>query len=173
MAAAMLLAPLFLAIASPSRAMEIVPSVGMTRAVDVDDAKSQVGLALRGPLVPGIIQTEVGASYRSETRFDGALKVRQWPVTASLYLTPVPALYAGGGVGWYNTTFDYQVPISDETKQEFGVHVGGGIKMPIAPAVALDLGGRYVFMHDQESKLVPDKFDPDFWTMSLGLAFGL
>jgi hypothetical protein len=173
MAAALLLTPLFLAFASPSRAMEVVPSVGMTRPVDVDDVNSEVGLALRGPLIPGIIQTEVAGSYRSESRFDGALKLRQWPITASLYLTPVPALYAGGGVGWYNTTFDYQAPISDETKQEFGVHVGGGIKVPVAPAVAVDLGGRYVFMHDQESKLVPDKFDPDFWTMSLGLAFGL
>jgi Outer membrane protein beta-barrel domain len=173
LAAALSVAPLLLVAAHPARAIEVVPSVGLTRAVDVDQVKSEVGLALRGPLVPGILQTEVGASYRSESRFDGDLKVRQWPITASLWLTPVPALYAGGGVGWYNTSYDYQPPIEDETRQQFGVHVGGGIKMPLAPAVALDLGGRYVFMHSQESKLVPDRFDPDFWTMSLGLAFGL
>ena len=27
----------------------------------------------------------------------------QTPVTASLWLSPVPTLYAGAGIGWYNT----------------------------------------------------------------------
>lgn len=40
----------------------------------------------------------------------------------------------------------------------------------MAPRAALDLTGRYVFMKDQESRLVPETFNPDFWTMSLGLA---
>jgi opacity protein-like surface antigen len=97
-----------------------------------------------------------------------------WPVTASLWVTPVPALYAGAGVGWYHTTLDYQgaLPLDDETSQDFGVHLGGGMKVPMGSAVALDLGGRYVMMQDQEeSQLVPDTFDPDFWTLAAGLAF--
>jgi hypothetical protein len=155
-----------------ARAAEIVPSVGMTRAVEGDD-QSQVsgGLALRGNLAP-FLMTEVGASYRSEERFNGDLKVRQWPVTASLYLKPVPALYAGGGVGWYQTSFDYAAStgIQNSTDQKFGVHVGGGLQVPLAPAAALDLGGRYVFMQKQESPLIPEKFNPDFWTTTIGLA---
>jgi opacity protein-like surface antigen len=101
------------------------------------------------------------------------LHVRMWPITASLYLSPVPALYAGAGVGWYNVTFDYDdtLPIEDETNQEFGVHLGGGLQVPLAPSAAVDLNGRYVFMREQESPLVPESFDPDFWATRLGLAF--
>lgn len=151
---------------------EIVPSVGLTKPVNGDvDASTFGGVALRGTLAP-MIESEIGVSYRSESRDGGLLKVRQWPVTGSLYLTPLPMLYAGGGVGWYQTTYDYasSLPYSDETKQEFGVHLGGGMQVPLGPRAGLDLGGRYVMMRDQQSRLIPEKFSPDFWTTSIGLA---
>ena len=94
------------------------------------------------------------------------------PVTTSLYLAPVPAIYAGGGVGWYHTTFDYDssLPLADRTSEEFGVHLGGGVQVPLAPAASVDLGGRYVMMREQDSHLIPEHFDPDFWVTTLGLA---
>jgi len=156
--------------------VEIVPSVGITRAVDGDNTvKVSGGLAVRGYLT-SFLGTEVGVSYRSEDRFNDRLRLRTWPVTVSLLVAPVPVVYGSAGVGWYHTTFDYDqekiaVPISDETKESFGVHVGGGVKVPFGSAAALDLSGRYVMMQPQESRLVPEKFDPDFWTTSLGLAF--
>lgn len=159
--------------AGTAAAAEFVPSIGLTKPVDGgNDTKVLVGLALRDNLAP-LLKGEIGVAYRSESRYDGQLEVRSWPVTASLYLTPVPALYGGAGVGWYQTTFDYSsdLPlVRDETKQLFGVHVGGGMQVPLA-AAALDLNGRYVMLRDQQSRLVPEKFDPDFWTLSLGLAF--
>ena len=167
---------LLLLVSAPPQAaaVQIVPSVGITRSVDSDDTNKSVGLALRGSIIPHVLKTEIAGSYRSEEQFGGDLKLKMWPVTASLLLSPVPALYAGAGVGWYHTTFDYDdaLLIDDETKEEFGVHLGGGITVPVAPRVGVDLSGRYVMMQDQESKLVPEKFDPDFWTLSLGLAFG-
>ena len=167
--AALLLAPTGRALAG-----EIIPSVGLTRSVDGDEAQSLVGLALRGSLIPGVVKTEVGIQYRQESLYNGDLKLRQWPVTASLWLAPVPALYAGAGVGWYQTTFDYEddTGIKDTTHQNFGVHVGGGVRVPIVPNANLDLNGRYVFMQDQESHLIPEKFNPDFWSMTAGLAIG-
>ena len=48
--------------------------------------------------------------------------------------------------------------------------VGGGLRVPLAPSAALDLNGRYVFLEEQNSRLVPSQFDPDFWTTSVGLA---
>lgn len=151
---------------------EIIPSVGWTRAVDGNgDAKSSLGLALRGNVLPAL-KAEVGVGYRAESRYDGQLAVRTWPVTASLYVAPVPALYGGAGVGWYHTTLDYETNtplLQDETRQDFGVHLGGGMQVPLGPA-ALDLNARYVMLQDQQSRLVPEKFDPDFWMMSLGLA---
>lgn len=155
------------------RSAEIVPQIGLTRSVNGNmDANTFGGLAVRGSLAP-MLDTEIGISYRSESRFDDRLTVRQWPLTASLYLRPVQALYAGAGVGWYHTTYDYSgvTLLHDETKEQFGVHVGGGLVVPVTSAVGLDLSGRYVMMEKQESRLVPEKFDPDFWTTSLGLAF--
>ena len=154
-----------------SPAASLVPSVGLTKPVNSSgDAKMSTGLALRSDITPGLMG-EVGISYRSESRFNNQLDVRSWPVTASLYFKPGP-LYVGAGVGWYQTTFAYAdgVPFQDETRQDFGVHVGGGVELPITKAAGLDLNGRYVMMQDQQSRLVPEDFDPDFWAMSLGLA---
>jgi len=160
--------------AGTASALEIIPSYGLTRSVDSDDTESLLGLALRGSLISNVVQTEIGAQYRSESLYGGDLKTKMWPVTASLWFSPVRSLYAGAGVGWYQTTFDYadELNIDDHTEQEFGVHVGGGLRVPIVPQAALDLQGRYVFMQDQESQLVPESFDPDFWSLSLGLAIG-
>ncbi len=158
--------------AGTAAAAEIVPSVGMTRAVDSDATKSLLGLALRGPMIPHVLDAEIAAGYRSESYSGGALDVTQVPVTASLLLTPIPSLYGGAGVGWYNTKYDYRDPLlKDETRQKFGVHVEGGVKVPLAPSVAMDLGGRYSFLEKQESLAIPQKFNPDFWTLSVGMAF--
>lgn len=167
-----LLAGLFAALPSVSGAAEIVPSYGLTRTIDGgDEVKGMYGLALRGSLIPNFLQTEVGAAYRTDEVADGALDIRQWPITASVYFTPANLVYAGAGVGWYHTTYDYEdETLGDETTQDFGVHLGGGVKVPVAPRVALDVGGRYVMLQDQESRLVPEEFDPSFWTLSLGLA---
>ena len=169
------LAILLLAGVERTQAAEIIPSVGWSRPVDGDEAKISGGVAFRGDLLP-ILKDEIAVSYRSDSQMDGLLRVRQWPITASLWLQPVPSLYAGGGVGFYHMTLDYdqdRIPlaIQDETREEFGVHLGGGLRVPLAPTAALDLGGRYVMMRDQESRLVPQKFDPDFWNASVGLAF--
>jgi len=157
-----------------AKAAEIIPSYGVTKSVDADDAKGIFGLALRGSLVPNVLKTEIAVGYRSEEMSNGAVDVRQWPVSASLLLTPIDMIYAGVGVGWYHTTYDYESDlIDDDTTQEFGVHVGGGLQVPVSPRVAVDLGGRFVKLQDQESQLIPDKFDPSFWTLSLGLALKL
>jgi len=167
---------LLLIVAQPkaARAFEIVPSVGITRSVESDEVTKQVGLGLRSTIIPHLLKSEIGGSYRSEKRNAGAVEAKMWPVTASLWLTPIPVLYAGAGVGWYHTTLEYRpsLGLTDQTKQNFGVHLGGGMKMPLAPGVALDFSGRYVFLQDQESRLVPQKFNPDYWTLSAGLALG-
>jgi len=157
-----------------ARAAEVIPGVGLTKPVEGDEAKVFGSLALRGKILP-FLEDEIGVAYRSENRFEERLRLRMWPVTATLWLVPVPAVYAGAGVGWYHVTYDYDqdkiaFPVSDETKQEFGVHLGGGLKFPLAPSAGLDLNGRYVMMRYQESRLVPEKFDPDFWSTTLGLA---
>jgi hypothetical protein len=160
---------------SVANAVEIIPSAGLTRNVDSDQANMFGSLAVRGQVMP-LLATELGVAYRSESHADDLLKVRMWPVTASLWVTPVPAFYAGAGVGWYNITFDWadavSPPLQDHTEQEFGVHLGGGVRVPLAPSAAVDLSGRYVMLRNQdEDRLIPERFDPNFWQMSAGLAF--
>ena len=156
-----------------ARAGEIVPAIGISRTLNSDEpSRTYANLAIRGDLLP-MLQTEVGVGYRSEQVLANQLDVRMWPVTASLWFKPLSAIYAGGGVGWYHTTLDYasNVPLHDETRENFGVHLGGGLQVPLGGPAAVDLGGRYVMMRPQESPLIPQHFDPDFWTTTLGLAF--
>jgi len=158
--------------AAVASATELIPSVGLTRSVDSDEAKSLYGLALRSYIVPHVIQGEIQGQYRQEELYNGDLHLKTWPVTASLYVAPVQQFYVGAGAGWYHNTFDYRdaLNIPSKTTEQFGVHIGGGMQLPIMPGAALDLNGRYVFLEDQHSELVPDKFNPDFWSASLGLA---
>jgi hypothetical protein len=162
-----------LTIPSVSRAAEIIPSILWTKSVDDNggDAKMSGGLALRFPLP--LLKLEGAISYRQDKFSSGGLEVRQWPVTASAWLSPFPMVYVGGGLGWYRTTYDYAstLPYKDTTSQNTGVHLGGGLTVPIGPKLGLDFNGRYVFMQrNGDNVQLPTTFNPDFWTTSLGLA---
>jgi len=165
----------FLAAVPAVRAGEIVPALGITNSTSdqSDEIKLFGSLAARGNIAQAL-KAEVGVMYRNESYMNGNLNVRMWPITASLYVTPTPQLYLGGGVGWYNTTLDYDddTGIDSSTHQDFGFHVGGGVQVPVAEKVSVDLGGRYTFMDDVETELNDlDNLNPDFWTTQLGLAF--
>jgi hypothetical protein len=162
--------------ASSSPALQLIPSTGLAKSTEsgAGDAKVFGGLALRASILP-FLSAEGGINYRQESFFDDELTVRMWPVTASLWLTPFPTLYAGGGVGWYRTTYDLRNPdLEDATTDKIGVHLGGGVTMPLTKALGLDLNGRYIFMQ-KDNKLewgtaLPTEFNPDFWSLSAGLA---
>lgn len=159
--------------APKAEAGEIIPSVGLSRPVrsGSDETTLFGGLAVRGNLAP-VLKAEIGAAYREED-VNGQFKIRQWPLTASMWLVPIPALYAGGGVGWYHTSYDFDddaLDFQNETDQSFGLHLGGGLNIPMTPNLGLDLNGRYVFLENVENKLSTEEFDPDFWTTTLGLA---
>jgi hypothetical protein len=172
--AGLLLAAMVLLGMQVANAGEIVPSIGVSKpAHDADaETKPHLGLAFRSNLLP-LLKTEVGVAYRSESYMNDQLRVRQWPLTASLWLSPVPMLYAGGGAGWYHTTYDFQDTLlgEDSTDQQFGVHAGGGLQIPLGP-VAADLNGRYIFF--QEEPAIPTGIaDADYWSVALGLAIKL
>jgi len=161
------------AIPPAATAFELIPSIGLTKAVDdkQGDAKAFGSLALRSPITP-FFDFEVGIAYREQSLFGDQLKLRMWPVTASVWVRPIPTLYAGVGVGYYPVTFDYNdaLNIENSTSDQFGIHVGAGASIPIAPKLGLDLNGRYVMLREEDSHLVPASFDPDFWNASVGLA---
>lgn len=170
--AALLLAGLAL-FAPRAQAAEIIPSLGMTQTPsNGDNTRISYGLAVRESIVP-MVAAEIGVGYRKDMLFGGQIESTQWPVTGSLWFKPMGLVYAGGGVGWYNTTLHYpKLPlIASATTQEFGVHLGGGLTVPVMPGVAsVDLNGRYVYLGDQKSDLPPNSFKADYWTTSLGVA---
>lgn len=160
--------------ASPVRAFEVIPSIGMTKSTDSNagDGKFFGGLAVRAPLLP-FLKVEGGISYRQDDFPGTDIKLRQWPLTLSLWLTPIPMIYAGAGIGWYRTTLDFPANslVKDETTQKVGVHLGGGLLVPVGSKLAVDLNGRYIFMQaDDTTPLIPSTFDPDFWSLGVGLA---
>ena len=157
-----------------AHATELIPSIGITKSVENSqgDAKGFGSLALRAPLSP-FFDVELGVSYRQQVIVPDQLKLVMWPVTASLWVRPIPALYAGVGVGYYPVTFDYDndTNIKNFTDDQFGVHVGAGATIPLAPKLGMDLHGRYVMLREEDTQLVPSSFDPDYWNASVGLAF--
>jgi hypothetical protein len=172
--AALLATGLALVTVPVAKAGEIIPSVGWTKITDGNgETATSYGLALRGGIVP-MLSAELGFSYHKSDLFDGQIEQTQWPLTASLWLKPMPMFYVGGGLGWYNTTLHYpNTPaLASYTSQKTGVHLGGGITMPLVPGVAsADLNLRYVYLGEQKSDLPPQNFKADFWTTSLGVAF--
>lgn len=161
-------------VAGTARAMEVIPSFGLTKSTDSNAgaARGFGGVALRAPLLP-FLKVEGAIGYRQDSFSGGDLKVRQWPVTASVWAAPLPMVYAGGGLGWYRTTLDLRdnAILKDVTTNKMGVHLGGGATVPLSPQLGLDLNGRYIFMQKDNNNIqVPTKFNPDFWTMGLGLA---
>jgi opacity protein-like surface antigen len=183
---------LMLAIVPVAQAAELIPWLGIShpaRAVD-EHVEYFGGLSLRTSMA-GPLQTEIGAGVRREPLANSVTRW-VWPLTASLWLAPHPAIYGGGGVGWYHTTLyreDLQAaqaaqaksaaetgqpvePLQEiETTEKFGVHVGGGVRVPMGRHAVLDLQGRYVFMTRKEWTGESTRFGPDFWITSLG--FGL
>lgn len=160
-----------------ARAVELIPSLGMTKSTDENggDGNLYGGLALRFPVM-SFMKAEGAIGYRQDSFADGDLKARQWPLTASAWFTLLPSVYAGGGIGWYRTTLDYadNLPYEDETSMQTGLHVGGGLSLPMGTGFGLDLNGRYIFMQgDNNNVQLPTTFNPDFWSLSLGLVFKL
>ena len=172
-----LLAMLAITSAGIAPAAELIPSFGLTKSTDESASGAQGfgGLAIRASLFP-FLKAEGGIAYRQDSFANGDLKVRQWPVTVSAWVTPLPMMYAGGGIGWYRTTYDYRsdLPYLDSTTRRMGVHLGGGVEVPIAARMSLDLNGRYVFMQQDANNIqVPTSFNPEFWNLTLGLGIKL
>lgn len=158
-----------------AHAVQIVPSIGLSQVADGGDSRMTLALALRQSILPKV-QAELQVAHRSEElSFLGqTMTMRTIPVTTSLWVSPVPMLYAGGGVGIYAQAVEYGnnlYPASNDT--QFGVHLGGGMRYPLTPMVGLDLQGRYVFLGEESSQLSSGgNFDPSFWSVSAGVALG-
>jgi len=148
------------------------PRVGWERTKDADASEFLFGVALRVKPIP-FLGVEGAVDYRQEDRSADALTMRSWPVTVTGLVYPLPMLYAAGGGGWHNMTFDYDDPrVEDVDEQKFGWHVGGGLEIPLGDAGALAADVRYVFL-DLDLDQVPGEINnSDFYVISVALLLG-
>lgn len=160
---------------STAHAVELVPSIGITRtSTDNAEGKTFYGFAFRGNLFP-MFKHETAIGYHSEEVTDPtgtiSLKMNTVPMTESIWFAPIPLVYAGVGVGMYFSSLTYEnVPVPDTQERKFGYHIGGGLNFPLAPMIGVDLQSRYVFMDEVPTSLPQGNLDPDFWSTSVGIA---
>jgi opacity protein-like surface antigen len=177
----LLLVGLVMLTVAPAHAQSIGfgPQLGYYRAKDADQGNFMGGLALRLKMLP-LIGVEASINYRQERYANDAVTVRSWPLMVTGLVYPLPFLYWAMGVGWYNTTFDFDQDkfplqnLADETKQEFGWHFGAGTELPVSPNFKLTGDLRYVFLNydfDQVPGL--GNLDSNFYVVTVGLIFGI
>ncbi len=156
------------------------PHLGIQKSDGAEDANYLVGVTLRMKVMP-IIGVEGDIGYRQEKYGSGAVTVRNWPVTVTGLLYPLPVIYGGIGGGWYNTTFDYNdtyndAGFDDETSNEFGWHLAAGLEIPASSRFKLYGDVRFVFLEYKFKDLpeaVLDGKKSDFYSLNFGLLFRL
>ena len=123
----------------------------------------------------GLFALEGTIDYRTED-LTGGVKVKTWPVTASLLVRPIPVIFAGAGLGWYNTTVDFNSDALDnQTKSTLGYQFGGGVQLPLAPTLSFVADARYHFI-DYDFNDIPSDFDfndADYFSLHGGLLLSL
>ena len=160
-----------------AQSISLGPLVGYYKTQDSDEGSFIGGVALRLKLIP-IIGVEASINYRQEKYANDLLTVRSWPVmiTGLIYLLPI--FYGAMGIGWYNTTLDYdqnRLPLlKDDTAQSVGWHFGGGVELPLGTNFKLTGDLRYVFLN-YDFKEIPGSGDmnSNFYVITVGFLFGL
>ena len=156
------------------------PHLGIQNSSGAEGANYLVGATLRLKLLP-VLGAEADIGYRQQKYGSGALTVRDYPVTVTGLLYPLPIIYGGVGGGWYNTTLDYsdthnEAGYADETTTKFGWHLVAGVELPASPTFRLFGDIRYVFL-DYKFKDLPgavlDGAKSDFYSINVGLLLRL
>jgi hypothetical protein len=95
---------------------------------------------------------EAAADWKSTTSEDATVRIRDFPIQASLLLYPMRASlspYVIGGVGWYSQTTqalaDGEV-LAAETLRRFGYHGGFGAELMLGRRATLFADYRYRFI---------------------------
>jgi opacity protein-like surface antigen len=137
---------------------------------DTDDNANMLGAMAR--LRGTFLGLEGAVDYRNED-LGNNVELKTWPISASLMLYPIPAIYGLAGVGWYNSTIDFPAGslYEDDTDTELGYHFGAGLEMPLAPTLKLTGDFRYLFV-DYEFDDIPStigKVDANSLAITAGL----
>lgn len=139
--------------AAGAQTFSIGPRVSLVQpdpAVDVASDR-YAGGALRMKLSPRTA-IELAMDWRSTTSDDATVRVRDYPVQASLLVFPVRAAlspYLVGGAGWYSQNMqalEDGAVIAEQTVRRLGYHGGFGAEIRMGRRAALFADYRYTFI---------------------------
>ncbi len=153
------------------------PQVGWSYTAETEVSSPVFGGAVRIRLL-NFISGEVAASYRSED-VEGGGSIKTVPIQVSAMLHILPAVHATAGVGWYRVDANLDavgmtLRSFDDQASDAGLHVGGGLDVPLSPRLSLNLEARYVFLgYDLRETTDLLTVDADFLQVGGGLLLKL
>jgi hypothetical protein len=156
----------------------IGPQIGVFKAIDADNTNFVGGAAARLKFGE-IFGFEASINYRQEKYYNNSVTVKNWPVMITGLIYPIPLVYGGIGVGWYNSSFTYNNELlglnySSDNQQKFGWHFGGGIDVPIGNFGKIVGDLRYVFLnYDFEEFPGSENSNADYIVFMIGFLFKL
>jgi len=119
---------------------------------DVDaDRQRFFGGQIRAGLSPRSA-FELSFDVRTDDDPTETVRIRQYPIQASLLLYPVRSVispYVLGGAGWYSTRVELRAgseTLSSETTREFGWHAGFGGELKLGSHAGAHADYRYTFL---------------------------
>ena len=120
---------------------------------------------------------ELAVDWRTDDLESG--EIRTIPVQVSGLLYVLPAVHLTAGVGWYHVDASFDavkdrlVHFNDST-WDSGMHLGGGIDIPLGPRSKLTAEARYVWLGYklEDAGQVLD-VDADFLDITAGLQFAI
>ena len=153
---AVLSALAFLPAAASAQALAVGPRMSFVRPDPALGTASDryTGGALRLKTSPRTA-IELAMDWRSTTSEDATVRIRDYPVQASLMLYPVRAAiapYLLGGVGWYSQRMEAlsgpvdPVVLSQSTVRRMGYHGGFGGDLKLGARASLFADYRYTFI---------------------------
>lgn len=159
-----------------AQSIAIGPQLGYHKS---EDAEGSLLLGAAGRFyLARSLALEAAINYRNEEYENGAVKTKMYPVMVSGLLYFFPLLYGTLGASWYNTKIDYSstlnsLGIKDETKNEFGYHLGVGAELSLGNLI-LTGDVRYVFLNLKLDRLPGIKeLKNNFYIITAGILFEL
>jgi hypothetical protein len=166
-----------LAAAVPAAATDLGLRLGYYAGKDADEPVPVIGAYGRID-VPGPVNLELSADYRTESLREGALEAVVIPVRVSAVLNPLPIagpyLVAGAGADYTSVSFHQALAgTGDESALALELHAGGGFELSLGlVSIAADL--RYCAVegvaNDAVKAALGHAYDPSGWYASLSAA---
>jgi opacity protein-like surface antigen len=188
MCAAVVVALLTVADAAQAQSFGIGGRFSFVRA-DADDADTDSQRFTGGHIRAGLSPRssfELSLDVRTDDDPTETVRIRQFPIQASLLLYPVRSVispYLLGGAGWYASRVELRSgseTISSETTREFGWHAGFGGELKLGSHAAAHADYRYTFLDfgdddEDEEEGILTRFLPghrgSMWTAGITIYF--